>query len=62
MSGLLLPIVAGFLAVLFLNVFLLRWIFRVNRAVKLLESIDRSLQYLPAVRDARTRIQGRQAA
>lgn len=36
--------------------------FLARRAIKLLDSIDQSLQYLPAVRDARTRIEHRKAA
>ncbi len=45
-----------------LNIAVLRWVFRVNKIVKTLESIDRSLQYLPAVRDARSKISSRKAA
>jgi len=45
-----------------LNVALLRWLFRVNRIVKTLESIDRSLQFLPAVRAGRQIAAQRKAA
>ena len=45
-----------------LNVALLRWLFRVNHIVKTLEAIDRSLQFLPAVRDGRTAAARRKAA
>lgn len=49
----------GFLSVCFALFLLFRayvlWYFKINRAVALLESIDRSLQQLPAVREARMR-------
>lgn len=44
------------------NAGILRWIFRINRMVELLESIDESLQQLPAVRDARRYEAKRRAA
>jgi hypothetical protein len=39
-------------AILFfaLHVFVLRWMFRINRAIKLLASIDESLKTSPCVR------------
>jgi len=52
-------IALGFFVV---NVALLRWMFRVNHIVRTLESIDRSLQFLPAVRAGRTQTAQRKAA
>jgi hypothetical protein len=50
------------LGIIVLNVAILRWVFRVNHIVKTLESIDRSLQFLPAVRAGRTQAAQRKAA
>ena len=45
-----------------LNIWVLRRVFRINEIVQTLESIDRSLQYLPAVRDARVPAAQRRAS
>lgn len=56
MGNLLLISVLAATCFLAIQVWVLRWVFRVNRILATLESIDRSLQYLPAVREGKARL------